>query len=248
MSLNTPAVWKDNPVTRRADQVKQLNQSLGTRSSGRGLPAPLMSTTGLPDPNILLAKETGQTYIPVGEVDVRNAPLTADGKPLPIISPLSLEDQQALEREWLAQNPGRKMQGVTGGGDELDDILDGTVGMTEKQAAAAAPLYIRSPGMRVNPMSLPNRTVSIVSDLSKIESIDLLHKVVVVDGSPFRYDDKYHVALMTLVVKVLRKSLMGQLSKALKPEVKDARIVKTKKTKKTIQQKPQGISDIQKVS
>lgn len=199
MSNNPPGYEKDNVLTRAAARVAQLNQQYGMRAYGGGAPdGEFARIDDSPAPRL------------VQEYDVRNAPISPDGTPLPVVSGLSPDEQERLDREW-AQQSGQKV----GSQKEADDDgIGGNYGtMDEATPVRRAPS--RGP-MKPAPIRFEGYA-PLALDLTKLQSVDFENGQIVVGGVALKIEDDTMRSLAELAVEAavdsLRKSLDSALAK-----------------------------------
>lgn len=200
MSNNPPGYEKDNALTRAAARVAQLNMQYGMRAHGGGAPDgefPVIADA--PAPRL------------VQDYDVRNAPISPDGTPLPVVSGLSPDEQERLDREW-AQQSGQKV----GSQKEEDDGIGGNYGSMD-EATPVRPR--RTPGRApYRPAITTSESYAPLSlDLTKLQSVDFENGQIVVGGVALKIEDETMRSLAELAVEAavdsLRKSLDSALAK-----------------------------------
>lgn len=198
---NQVAFVKDNPATRAAQRVAELRAQLGTRAD-RGLPP---ADSGV-----------------VGEVDVRQAPLGANGEPLPIVSPLTPEQIAERNRIWEMQTGQRldAQNNIVPAGVSDDEDIPAPDYSPGDGPVHVDPLFnvSRTQTGRIN-TSLPNITPpparSRPIDFARMEAIHPLDGIVIVDGMSFQMNDVEKQAAALMLARIVQRAMEEQLIKGL---------------------------------
>ena len=190
--MGTPAFEKDNAATRMFQRVQQLRSEMGSRGS-RGLPP--------------------ADTVPQVDFDVRNVPLDASGNIQPMISPLSPEEIERRNQEWERQT-GQRL-------DSNNNILIGDAVDPDVDVPAADPWEGRphpSAGM-MNPALVQAQRSAIQQftpgprpiDFTKLQSINPVEGVVIVDGISFKMTDSEKGATAVLLVNIVQRAMQDQI-------------------------------------
>jgi hypothetical protein len=193
MSLNPPASFPDNPWTQMIEETRRLNESGGMRSAG--------PVSAGPEPT------------------VRSA---AMGQPVVEMAPLSPEERAELDaraRELglmpaAEQEEGTKyntLEEAIAAGQSVNTppppVSDPTERMTAREFLGRRDAQVPVRARVVETTRLP--------DFSKVQGIDLVRSVALVDGLEFALDPATVIDLRTLVLGVARDQILRQFDEAL---------------------------------
>lgn len=189
--MGQPAYYKNNPATRAFERVQQLRAELGTRAD-RGLPPAIVEAEAV--------------------VDVRNAPLGADGLPLPVVSTLSPEQIQARMLAWQQETG----QVLDSNNNIATPDVDEDIPASDPGEQTQAPVIARGGTYRWPAPTPPPQYGPRAIDFSKMQSINPTEGVVVVDGISFNMSASEKQAAALLMANIVQRAMQDQLLAGLK--------------------------------
>ena len=218
MSLNQPAVYKNNPLTRAMDHVSDLNRSVGARAGARDRNGVTVESTGQAAPDLM---QSGLSE--TGEGGARTAP------------PVDPAEAARLEAEWRAQT-GQQLSEKNPVEAEVEDGYDAEDITIVPHVTAVSPMSppltgplrpgkfigVDGPPSRLTAAELAKlfqQSMPVRPDFTKLESVDLRANEVTVGGVRFPLSGEARADIAKIVVRVVRESIMRDLEAALGNEV-----------------------------
>ncbi len=194
MSHNPPASYPENPWTQMIEETRRLNEAGGMRSTG--------PVSAGPEPTVRSAA-MGQPVVELPPLSPEErAELDAHARELGLIPGEAEEQGSKYATLEEAIEAGRSVHPPAPVGQPTDP----TDRMTAREFLARQEnLPIRA--RVVETTRLPN--------FSKVQGIDLVRSVALVDGLEFALDQDTIVSLRTLVLGIAREQVMAQFDQAL---------------------------------
>lgn len=181
-------LFKDNPATRLADRIAELNSMYGTRASGGGVPsAPAPEPGGEAPPTL-------------------NSGLSEDGGGgLRMVAALPPEEQERLNRRAVEA------------GLMVDDSIPADNSDLEPAADPPTRSLVGKRGTPVRGVQITGLSADPAGPVSftDFQTIDLKQRLVYVGGFPFPYGDAEARAFGALIVGIIRRVVDYDLEKAL---------------------------------
>lgn len=193
MSHNPPASYPENPWTQMIEETRRLNEAGGMRSAG--------PVSAGPEPTVRSAA-MGQPVVELPPLSPdERAELDAHARELGLMPGEVQEEGSKYATLEEAIEAGRSVHPPAPVGQPMDP----TDRPTASQFLARARV--------VETTRLPN--------FSKVQGIDLVRSVALVDGLEFALDQDTIVSLRTLVLGIAREQVMAQFDAALMEGTED---------------------------